>query len=157
MIYGPDGGDLNVLINNGGEQAIKSGIIYSNSTNDITIDLGSSTENDIGQEMIIYGQDCQGTVTVNAQSDCKELQLYCPINDGTRCLFNCLNNVGNDQCKESIIYTNYGIGTDLQFRVLFFFFVLKWYCVVVLTFCLKLPLFLSLLLLVFLSNYSQIT
>lgn len=123
MICGPD--DLNVSINNGCRQASKSAIIYSNNINDITIDLGSGAENDIGQEMIIYAQYYHGTVIANAQGDRKELGLYCPINDGTSCVFNNSNNVGNDQCKASRVYTNDSIDTDLQFRVSLLFLCLS--------------------------------
>ena len=86
---------------------MKSAQIYANMTRDITIDLGNTTENDIGQDLTVYAALAIATLTVKAQSDARSMAIYCPVTTGgasVDCIIDCANNIGTDQCGQLLMH-----------------------------------------------------
>ena len=115
-IYGPNNGNLNVTIGMTGNDAFKTSKIYSNNTKNIFFNLNENDATNIAADVEIYGRNIQDTIKLNLFGNAKNLQLYCPISRGTKCIVNCVGNISNKKCKDMIVYTKFGFGNNLQLR-----------------------------------------
>ena len=113
-------GNLNVSIHRTGEEAFLQGIIRSNKTKNIFIDVDENDIKDVAQNLVIYGSDVQESIQINMLANFRYFTLYCPLERGTKCILNCVDNIGNDMCKEGNIYTRYGMINNLEFSFLLF-------------------------------------
>ena len=113
-IYGPNNGTLNVTIADSAKDSFSSSKIYSNNTKNIFFDLHKNTGVNIAKDAIIYGRDVQDSIVINLRGNAQKFELYCPIQSGTQCIVNCTGNIGNNMCRQMVIYTKNGFNNNFQ-------------------------------------------
>ena len=67
--------------------------------------------------MVIDGISAKESVRVKAYGDVSSMILYCPVDAGTQCSLDCTENIGANECQDVHVYTDLGIGMDLELRL----------------------------------------
>lgn len=98
---------------------MKGVTINSNFTKNIYLNLYATDGHNVAENLVINGTDVTESVQAFVRTDSKKMAIYCPLSTGATCNLDCDNNTQTDGCQQHTIYTQFGIGKDLQFSIFF--------------------------------------